>query len=73
MPPRCEIVYYTKLEDIHSSYVSFATRAFCRCATHDMDALSFNGTIEGPTLCPIGKIEEAVELGLAKLKEGMPK
>ena len=59
---RCEIVGFPILVDQSNPFG--ATRSCFQCNTHHWSDVP---PTFGPQLCPIGKIEQAVEDGLAKI------
>jgi hypothetical protein len=58
---KCEIVNFLVPDNPYSAGFSSA-RPYCRCNTHGMQDFA-----PGMLLCPVGKIEQAVEDGLAKI------
>jgi hypothetical protein len=63
---KCEIVNFMVSVNPYSVSAGVGPmRAYCRCNTHGMQDFA-PSTYDG-MLCPVGKIEQAVEDGLAKI------
>lgn len=69
MTRRCDIVH-TAVQEGPPYYVDGPYRAVSHCRTHGMEVPGPGTELpisEGEQLCPIGKIEKAVDDGLAKI------
>jgi len=62
---RCEIVCYAVAIDPMAAFSP--TRGCCKCNTHGM--VDWAPYVAVGDLCPVGKVEQAVEDGLEKIRQ----
>jgi len=65
---RCEIVSF--VVQVDPRYAGGASRACHQCNTHLMYDI---GVMDETNLCPVGKVEKAVEDGLARIEAALAK
>jgi hypothetical protein len=65
---RCEIVCYAVLEDPYRAGYG-TSRGCCKCNTHGM--VDWAPYVIVGDLCPVGKVEQAVEDGLEKIRQAV--
>lgn len=77
MTQRCEIIWFTVSYGVPFAFdytnkviTSEPHRAVARCMTHQWsDVHGVAQDLPGHSLCPLGRIEEATELALEKIRE----